>query len=178
LFGIDARESRTNHRSIAFFVSVLNVEKVVNPVTLIFRLDCFSVLHFSVQARGVRGGRCMWEERRRPLWVHTLARAVRYVVVRASLHRVTILRPPIMLSAFVALFSISSVGLLYRSTSDSATSLSPQGCRMSYMDPSYFIQSQFDTSWTPLAKRYSLLLYREVGWEDDEVCFVLVLASS
>jgi GPI inositol-deacylase len=46
---------------------------------------------------------------------------------------------------------------------------------MSYMSPSYLIQSQFDTSWTPLAKRYSLLLYREVGWEDDEVSFVFVL---
>jgi hypothetical protein len=46
---------------------------------------------------------------------------------------------------------------------------------MSYMSPSYVIQSQFDTSWTPLAKRYSLLLYREVGWEDDEVSFLFVL---
>jgi len=76
-----------------------------------------------------------------------------------------------MLSALVALLSISSLGILYRATSNSATSLSPQGCRMSYMSPSYLIQSQFDTSWTPLAKRYSLLLYREVGWEDDEVSF-------
>ncbi|KAN0118085.1 PGAP1-like domain containing protein [Russula decolorans] len=80
-----------------------------------------------------------------------------------------------MLSALVALFSISLVGLLYRATSDSATSLSPQGCRMSYMSPSYVSQSQFDTSWTPLAKRYSLLLYREVGWEDDEPRGVPVL---
>lgn len=40
---------------------------------------------------------------------------------------------------------------------------------MSYMSPSYHVQSQFNTSWTPLDKRYSLLLYREVGWEDDEV---------
>ena len=73
------------------------------------------------------------------------------------------------MSALVALFSILSVGLLYRAISDSTTSLSPQGCRMSYMSPSYRIQSQFNTSWTPLDKRYSLLLYREVGWEDDEV---------
>ena len=42
---------------------------------------------------------------------------------------------------------------------------------MSYMSPSYIVQSQFDTSWTPLASRYSLLLYREVGWEDNQVCF-------
>jgi len=40
---------------------------------------------------------------------------------------------------------------------------------MSYMSPSYLVQSRFDTSWTSLAKRYSLLLYREVGWEDNEV---------
>ncbi|KAH9988205.1 PGAP1-like protein-domain-containing protein [Russula vinacea] len=73
-----------------------------------------------------------------------------------------------MLSVLVALFSITSVGLLYRAASDSALSLSPQGCRMSYMSPSYHIQSQFNTSWTPLAKRYSLLLYREEGWEDSE----------
>ena len=40
---------------------------------------------------------------------------------------------------------------------------------MSYMSPSYLVQSQFDTSWTPHAKRYSLLLYSEVGWEDKQV---------
>jgi hypothetical protein len=74
-----------------------------------------------------------------------------------------------MLSTLLSLFSIFFVGLLYRATSDSAINLSPQRCRMSYMSPSYRIQSQFDTSWTPLAKRYSLLLYREDGWEDDEV---------
>ena len=95
---------------------------------------------------------------------------------RMTLSSSTSHAPCIMLSALVALFSISLVGLLYRATSDSATSLSPQGCRMSYMFPSYLIQSQFDTSWTPLAKRYSLLLYREVGWEDDEVSFLFVLA--
>jgi GPI inositol-deacylase len=83
-----------------------------------------------------------------------------------------------MLSVLLALFSISLVGLLYRATSDSVTSLSPQGCRMSYMSPSYLFLSKFDTSWTPLAKRYSLLLYREDGWEDDEVSYVFVLASS
>ncbi|KAH9019092.1 PGAP1-like protein-domain-containing protein [Lactarius hengduanensis] len=65
-------------------------------------------------------------------------------------------------SIFVALFSIASVGLVYRAASDSATTLSPQGCRMSYMSPSYLVQSQFDTSWTPLAKRYSLLLYKRL----------------
>ena len=70
---------------------------------------------------------------------------------------------------FIALFSIASVALVYRAASDSALTLSPQGCRMSYMSPSYLVQSQFDTSWTPHAKRYSLLLYSEVGWEDKQV---------
>jgi GPI inositol-deacylase len=73
------------------------------------------------------------------------------------------------LSILVALFSIPAVGLIYRAAYDSAINLSPQGCRMSYMSPSYLVQSLFDTSWTPLARRYSLLLYREVGWEDNEV---------
>jgi glycosylphosphatidylinositol deacylase len=38
---------------------------------------------------------------------------------------------------------------------------------MSWMSPSYILQDKFDQSWTPLAKRYSLWLYREVGWEHE-----------
>ncbi|KAG9049980.1 GPI inositol deacylase [Tulasnella sp. UAMH 9824] len=38
---------------------------------------------------------------------------------------------------------------------------------MSWMSPSYVLQSSFNASWTPLAKRYSLWLYREVGWESE-----------
>lgn len=40
---------------------------------------------------------------------------------------------------------------------------------MSWMSPSYVLQSEFNASWTPLASRYSLLLYREVGWEPTQV---------
>lgn len=47
--------------------------------------------------------------------------------------------------------------------------LSPQGCSMSWMSPSYVHQSAFDTSWTPLALRYSLYLYREIEWDNNEV---------
>ncbi|KAI0275434.1 PGAP1-like protein-domain-containing protein [Gloeopeniophorella convolvens] len=79
------------------------------------------------------------------------------------------------ISILVVVFFISLFGLIYRATFDSASSLSPQGCRMSYMSPSYIVQSAFDTSWTPLATRYSLLLYREVGWEDNEPRGVPVL---
>ena len=44
---------------------------------------------------------------------------------------------------------------------------------MSWMSPSYLLQSEFNTSWTPLANRYSLWLYREVGWEPNQVRFGL-----
>lgn len=40
---------------------------------------------------------------------------------------------------------------------------------MSWMSPSYLLQSGFDRKWTSLAGRYSLWLYREVGWEGHEV---------
>ncbi|KAF5393191.1 hypothetical protein D9757_001207 [Collybiopsis confluens] len=53
------------------------------------------------------------------------------------------------------------------SCQDVAEHLSPQGCRMSYMNPSYIPQTRFNTSWTPLAERYSLLLYREDQWERE-----------
>ncbi|KAJ7167587.1 PGAP1-like protein-domain-containing protein [Mycena filopes] len=74
----------------------------------------------------------------------------------------------------IALFAVVSVGYLYFATVDTASTLSPQGCRMSYMWPSYVLQAEFDVAWTPLAKRYSLWLYREVdghgkGWESTHV---------
>ncbi|KAJ7213710.1 PGAP1-like protein-domain-containing protein [Mycena haematopus] len=74
----------------------------------------------------------------------------------------------------IALFSVLLVAYLYSATLDTASSLSPQGCRMSYMYPSYVLQPEFDVAWTPLAKRYSLWLYRETdahgnGWESTHV---------
>ncbi|KAI0031040.1 PGAP1-like protein-domain-containing protein [Vararia minispora EC-137] len=71
--------------------------------------------------------------------------------------------PPLSLAllgvaAFVILHS------LFRAAKNATTMLAPQGCRMAYMSPSYLIQP-LDASWTPLASRYSLSLYREVGWE-------------
>ncbi|CAE6396241.1 unnamed protein product [Rhizoctonia solani] len=58
--------------------------------------------------------------------------------------------------------------ILYKSYLDSLALLSPQGCRMSWMSPSYIVQGDLNTSWTPLARRYSLLLYREVGWDSEQ----------
>lgn len=46
------------------------------------------------------------------------------------------------------------------------TPLSHQACRMSWMSPSYILQANFDKKWSQLAGRYSLWLYREVGWEE------------
>lgn len=40
---------------------------------------------------------------------------------------------------------------------------------MSWMSPSYALQSKFDAAWTPLARRYSLWLYREVGWDSSSI---------
>ena len=71
----------------------------------------------------------------------------------------------------LGLLSLVFSVLLYYAALDTVRSLSPQGCRMSWMSPSYVLQNKFDSSWTPLARRYSLWLYREVGWEGNEVSF-------
>ena len=70
----------------------------------------------------------------------------------------------------LGLWSLLAVFLLYRANSDIVQNLSPQGCRMSWMSPSYLLQAGFDTTLSPLASRYSLWLYREVGWDPDQVC--------
>ncbi|OCH95908.1 PGAP1-domain-containing protein [Obba rivulosa] len=69
----------------------------------------------------------------------------------------------------ISLFSILCAALFYQSALDIVSTLSPQGCRMSRMSPSYLFQAEFDERWTPLARRYSLWLYREVGWESHEL---------
>lgn len=70
----------------------------------------------------------------------------------------------------IGLLSLCIVATLYYAALDTVKSLSPQGCRMSWMSPSYVLQSRFDHTWSPLAGRYSLWLYREVGWDGHEVC--------
>lgn len=65
--------------------------------------------------------------------------------------------------------------LLAYSALDAPAKISPQGCRMSYMSPSYVLLTGFNESWTSpsLASRYRLMLYREVGWDpQNEVCVV------
>ncbi|KAG6845440.1 hypothetical protein H0H87_009348 [Tephrocybe sp. NHM501043] len=76
---------------------------------------------------------------------------------------------PVFNTLVLASVSLISLLVFYLATVDITENLSPQGCRMSWMSPSYIVQSDFNTSWTPLAKRYSLSLYREVGWEPNEI---------
>ncbi|KAH9899517.1 GPI-inositol-deacylase [Cubamyces lactineus] len=73
------------------------------------------------------------------------------------------------LLAVFATFSLLAVAVLYYAGVDTIKTLSPQGCRMSWMWPSYILQSHFDHSWTPLARRYSLWLYREGNLENNEL---------
>lgn len=54
---------------------------------------------------------------------------------------------------------------IYNASLDNIATLSPQGCRMSWMNPSYILQPAFDETWTTLSKRYTLWLYREEGWD-------------
>ncbi len=74
------------------------------------------------------------------------------------------------LLAALTFFSLVAVALFYHAGLDTYHSLSPQGCRMSWMWPSYVLQTRFDHTWTPLSRRYSLWLYREGNLESNEVC--------
>ncbi|KIK47060.1 hypothetical protein CY34DRAFT_799756 [Suillus luteus UH-Slu-Lm8-n1] len=79
------------------------------------------------------------------------------------------------LTASLGLFSLILIYICYHAANDVRLTVSPQGCRMSWMSPSYLLQHEFNTSWTPLAHRYSLWLYREVGWDPNQVMGVPVL---
>ncbi|KAJ3826754.1 PGAP1-like protein-domain-containing protein [Lentinula raphanica] len=68
---------------------------------------------------------------------------------------------------FQGIFAIAAILLFLYASQDVAENLSPQGCRMSYMNPLYIPQVKFNSAWTPLAERYSLFLYREDQWERE-----------
>ncbi|KAK7049752.1 GPI inositol deacylase [Paramarasmius palmivorus] len=74
-----------------------------------------------------------------------------------------------VVTLYLAIWSLAVVALFLIATLEIPESLSPQGCRMSWMSPSYIVQSNFNSTWTPLGSRYSLVLYREVGWETNEL---------
>ncbi|KAG2037278.1 PGAP1-domain-containing protein [Suillus americanus] len=78
-------------------------------------------------------------------------------------------------TATLGLFSLTLIYICYHAANDVRLTVSPQGCRMSWMSPSYLLQHEFNSSWTPLAHRYSLWLYREVGWDPNQVMGVPVL---
>lgn len=66
---------------------------------------------------------------------------------------------------WLALATIIALGAIYLAILKTPDRLSPQACRMSRMTPFYVPQIEFDSSWTRLARRYSLWLYREDPWE-------------
>ena len=74
-----------------------------------------------------------------------------------------------MLSTLLSLITAITIFACFRASTQIPGQLSPQGCRMSYMSPSYILQSGFNASWTSLSGRYSLWLYREVGWDNNQV---------
>lgn len=74
-------------------------------------------------------------------------------------------------SGVTALFTLVGLYEGYHQSFRNVQNISPQGCRMSWMSPSYILQSDFDALWTPLSRRYSLWLYREVEWDNAaKVC--------
>ncbi|KAI6166263.1 PGAP1-like protein-domain-containing protein [Pisolithus thermaeus] len=77
-------------------------------------------------------------------------------------------RTTMSVSVVLSILTLVTVYAVYLAGSDIPRLASPQGCRMSWMSPSYLLQSGFNTSWTPLANRYTLWLYREVGWEPNQ----------
>ena len=79
-----------------------------------------------------------------------------------------------ILSGLLGLLTAIGIFACFRASTQTPDQLSPQGCRMSYMSPSYILQSGFNASWTSLSGRYSLWLYREVGWDNNQVCCVQV----
>lgn len=71
------------------------------------------------------------------------------------------------MTSILALCAAALIGTCLLAGIQTTDQLSSQGCRMSYMSPSYILQDTFNQSWTPLARRYSLWLYREVPWEHE-----------
>lgn len=65
----------------------------------------------------------------------------------------------------VALLTLVGLYGGYHQSVGNTELLSPQGCRMSWMSPSYVLQTEFNELWTPLSRRYSLWLYRELEWD-------------
>jgi len=70
---------------------------------------------------------------------------------------------------FLGILTIPLVFVFYRAAVDTSHNLSQQGCQLPWMYPTYILQNEFNQSRSPLASRYSLWLYREAGWEFEEV---------
>ncbi|SPO02615.1 related to sphingosine-1-phosphate lyase [Cephalotrichum gorgonifer] len=85
-------------------------------------------------------------------------------------------RGPWFTTASILLFSLLGLSLLGTVLYSLHTrQLDPNGCRMSYMRPSYIEFSDFDTEHTRFASKYSLYLYREQGVGNEKLKGVPVL---
>lgn len=71
-----------------------------------------------------------------------------------------------LIPSAVSVLTLGFIYLSYRAAVYNSEELSPQACRMARMWPDYVLQKDFNTSWTPLARRYSLWVYRE-GYHSD-----------
>ncbi|KAG8993305.1 GPI inositol deacylase [Tulasnella sp. JGI-2019a] len=72
--------------------------------------------------------------------------------------------PPYVIFSALSTFTVLVLLACHAAVRYDEKYLSPSGCEMSWMSPSYILQSGFNTTWTPLATRYSLWLYQEVGY--------------
>ena len=81
--------------------------------------------------------------------------------------------PSLILSAA----TLALLAIFFASSTQSPQLLSPQGCRMSYMWPTYVLQHDFNSSWTRLARRYSLWLYREANRESHDQARIVASSS-
>lgn len=70
------------------------------------------------------------------------------------------------LGLFTAVLGLVFLGAILKSLV--SRQLEPKGCRMSYMRPSYIHYHEFDTEHTRFATKYSLYLYREQGFDDEQ----------
>lgn len=60
------------------------------------------------------------------------------------------------------------VAAFWHSSQLHALELGRWTCRMSWMSPSYLHITTLNTTVTPLASKYKLFLYREIGWDGDQ----------
>ncbi|KAL1918787.1 uncharacterized protein VTP21DRAFT_2809 [Calcarisporiella thermophila] len=67
----------------------------------------------------------------------------------------------------VVFLTLSTVGIIMHSFI--YHQVDPKACAMTYMRPMFLEQTNFDSRWSRLADKYSLFLYREYGYDENEI---------